>query len=517
MNRREFLKTAFAAPLGAYAAPRQPNLLFLMADQFRFDLLSAMGNRIISTPNLDRVAREGALFRNAMSSCPVCVPARTTMLTGKTLVNTKVVNNRASRDTEIDVGPTFDNLLHGRGYKSEYYGKWHSPYRMAATYDNKVCAVATRVPGVVSEKQSYLAYLDTHVPRRAPKAGELIDPGSNRPYTPAILDPRYGSAARAAAAAAAADDDDDEKQATVYGLLHIPKEFTRPAHTVDEALAGLERIKDGPFSLTCSIGPPHPPMLNVEPYWGMYPADRMPLPANFHHDMSASPYRQLASRMQPYQVAENIRAMMSIYYGMVKEVDDNLGRLLVRLDKLGLTSNTLVVFTADHGEMLGGHGMHGKGCFYEEAVHIPLLMRLPGVIRAGTVVDTPVVQADYAPTILDLLGVTGPAVDGRSLRPLLEGRGGYPDFAVSEWDRGTPNLMVRTRDWKLLMANKADVRAIDALFHLKEDPGETRNLLSGNDRQAYRKPAEEMRERLVAWCEHVRAPYLDQIKRRQLE
>jgi arylsulfatase A-like enzyme len=221
--------------------------------------------------------------------------------------------------------------------------------------------------------------------------------------------------------------------------------------------------------------------------------------------------------MQPYRVEDNIRAMMSIYYGMVKEVDDNIGRLLRRLDAYGLTANTLVIFTADHGEMLGEHGMHGKACFYEGSVRIPLVMRLPGVIRAGTVVDTPVAQADYCPTILDLLGAPRPpAIDGRSLRPLLEGQSGYPDFAVSEWNPVSPNLMVRTREWKLMMANKADARATDALYHLKEDPGETRNLLAPADRAAYRKPAQEMRERLVAWCEHVRAPYTGEIKRRQL-
>src|ERR1051325_11682997 len=101
MLRREFLQCAALSPLAIEAAPASRfNLLFLMADQFRFDALSVMGNRIVTTPNLDRLAREGGLFRNAMSACPVCVPARTAMLTGKTLANTKVVNNRASRDTE---------------------------------------------------------------------------------------------------------------------------------------------------------------------------------------------------------------------------------------------------------------------------------------------------------------------------------------------------------------------------------------------------------------------------------
>lgn len=305
-------------------------------------------------------------------------------------------------------------------------------------------------------------------------------------------------------------------QAEEYGLFHIPKEHSRVAHTVNEALRALEVMKDGPFSLTCSIGPPHPPMLNVEPYWGMYPAEGMPLPGNFQHDMSWSPYRQQASRMQRYQVAGNIRVMKSIYFGMIKEVDDNLGRLLRRLDELNLAGNTLVLFTSDHGEMLGSHGMHGKVTFYEESVHVPLLLRLPGAIRAGTVVDTPVSHTDYFATILDYLGVPAPAADGRSLRAVLEGKPGYPDYAVSEWRPNAPNLMVRTRDWKLMMATSPEAKSTDALFNLKDDPFETRNLLAPGDRAAHKARAEEMRERLLAWCERVHAPYRDSVKQRAL-
>lgn len=517
MNRRDFLKTAGAAPLALQAAAGKPvNLLFLMTDQQRFDTLACAGNRIVSTPNLDRLAREGALFRNAISACPVCVPARSSMLTGKSLVHTNVVSNRASRDLQLNPGPSFDNILHERGYKSQYYGKWHSPYRMARTYDNKVCPVGTRVEGVPSERQNYLDYVAKHVPRRPLAPGDLIDGGSQRPYTPAILDAEYQTAQQRKAKPTAGGDDEEGNQAEEYGLLHVPKEHSRVAHTVNDALHALEAMKDGPFSLTCSIGPPHPPMLNVEPYWGMYPAEKMPLPRNFRHDMSASPYRQQAARMQRYQVEENIRAMESIYFGMIKEVDDNLGRLLDRLDELKLAGNTLVLFTSDHGEMLGSHGMHGKAVFYEEAVHVPLLLRLPGAIRAGTAVDTPVSHTDYFPTILDYLGVPAPAVDGRSLRTVLEGKPGYPDFAVSEWRPNPPNLMVRTRDWKLMMASDPNSKGMDALFHLKDDPYEMHNLLAPGDRAAYKGRAGEMRERLLAWCGHVDAPFRDAVKQRSL-
>ena len=119
-------------------------------------------------------------------------------------------------------------------------------------------------------------------------------------------------------------------QGDVYGHLHIPKDYTATAFAVDRALAALERMKDGPFSLTCSIEAPHPPQLNVDPYWGMYPPVEMPLPKNHLHDMSDSPYRAATARMQRYRMPANVRDITSIYYGVVKEVDDNIGRLQPR-------------------------------------------------------------------------------------------------------------------------------------------------------------------------------------------
>jgi arylsulfatase A-like enzyme len=541
MKRRDFFKTVGGAlvacsGLAQRAAARPRNLLFIMTDQQRFDALSCAGNLVLSTPNLDRLAREGAMFRNAISACPVCVPARTSMLTGKSMGNTGVTGNLAAGDADLDPGPTFDNILHDRGYKSQYYGKWHSPYRMARTYDNKVAAVGVRMEGVVAEKQQYLAYLDQHVPVRPLLPGELIDPGSDRPYTPAILDMRYeqsraqlGRPAQRDQGADLASEppqrrarkragDDSVTQAEVYGFLHIPKEHSRAAHTVNQCLQALDQMKDGPFSLTCSIGPPHPPMLNVEPYWGMYPAGDMPLPKNFKHDMTWSPYRERAAAMTHYQVPENIRAMISIYYGMVKEIDDNIGRLLRRVDELGLAGNTLVLFVSDHGEMMGSHGMNSKMVFYEESVHVPLLMRLPGAIKAGTVVSNPVSHRDLFATILDYLGVPAPGRDGQSLRSLVEGRNnGYPDFVVSEWGPGAPNFMVRTGEWKLIMANRPEAKSIDALFNLKDDPYETRNVMGAPaDRAQYRKQAGQMKERLVSWLESVHSPHLNGVKQRSL-
>ena len=148
--------------------------------------------------------------------------------------------------------------------------------------------------------------------------------------------------------------------------------------------------------------------------------------------------------------------MTSIYYGMVTEVDDGVGKILKRLDDLELADNTLVVFTSDHGEMLGEHGMHGKFVFYEGSVHVPLLLRLPGAIAPGTVIKAPSSHLDLFSTILDYCGKSGNASEGSSLRPLIEGR------------------------WKLLYGRAANAPSLDALYDLQTDPHEVNNLIGNN-------------------------------------
>jgi arylsulfatase A-like enzyme len=317
MNRRDFLASvgAAAAALPSASQPgKPPNLLFLMADQMRFDALACAGNKIVETPNLDLLAREGARFENAMCACPVCVPSRTAILTGKSMANTRVRGNVEATNADLDVGPTFDNILHDRGYKSQYYGKWHVPYKSARTYDNKV-------DDVPNEHRDFLAYVDRNVPKRKPGKGELNSPMYNRPYTASPVDGHFSDALEGI-------DPGNYSQQDQFGLIHVPKEHSLAAFRADQTIKALREMKDGPFSLTCSIGPPHPPFLNVAPYWGMYPWADMPVPKNFAHDQRWAPYRDRAETMKHYHDAERVKRFISIYYGMVREVDDQIGRIL---------------------------------------------------------------------------------------------------------------------------------------------------------------------------------------------
>ena len=541
MSRRRFNSWVFGASAvfaaarvapGAAGAKAKINLLFIMTDQQRFDAMSCAGNKVVKTPNLDRLAREGAYFENAYSNCPICVPARAVILTGCGIDTVRVTGNDDYDRPDVAKIPTFDNILAGKGYHTEYYGKWHTPYKFAATYKNKVRQTGKHSRGadVLGQSAAYKAWLDKKdIKPRNVGAGELLDNGSKRPYTPDALDWRFGKSQALWDQARKQNRDKNKRkkglnpfsQAGSYGCLHIPAACTRVAFVGGEVLGALDRIKGGPFSLTCSFGPPHPPMILPKPYYGMYPAEKIDAPVSIDDPMTNSPYARRAAEpeMRRYRNKAHARQMASNYYGMVREVDDWVGRILDRLDTHGLAGKTLVIFTSDHGEMLGDHGMHSKMVLYEGSARIPLLMRLPGAIRGGSIVKAPVSHVDLFATILDYLSMPACKSDGRSLRPLIDGKGdGGIAFCVSQWRAGSgPNFMIRTRRWKLIVSYNPKSQTVDALYDLDADPHEMNNLIGKNpDRKKHLPQAEKLKARLTGWLKKTKSPHLKGVLAREL-
>ena len=509
-----FFFSARGLDFAAQSPKQRPNLLFIITDQQRFDALGCAGNHVLKTPNLDRLAQEGARFVNAYSACPVCVPARTSMLTGHSIGSTRVTNNRDVDREDLPNLLTFDQVLLRNGYRGEYHGKWHSPYKFALDYSQPVLWLNGNSPppgskATISSSEAFRRYLDEHVPVRELKPGERMASLYSRPYVPDIMDPAYGATNISRERA---------PQGSQFGCLpDVPPEHSLAAWPVKEAFKALDRLKGAPFTLTVSIGPPHPPTVVPKPYFGMYPPKDMPVPASIGDPRTDSPYAG-GPRDKTGEFARDpakIQQMISDYYGLVTLVDEWIGRLLKRLEELGLARNTLVVFTSDHGEMLGDHGLISKNVFYEGSAHIPLLLRLPGAIKPGTVVAAPVSHLDYYATILDYLEVSGPPSEGRSLRPLIEGaEDGKGRIAVSEWaSDNVPGFMVFDGRWKLLFGRTAASRSLDALYDLKNDPREMTNLLVANPGQ-YRAEAERMKKLLVGWLERIRSPDLPQVKAR---
>lgn len=494
-NRREFLKAAAmsVAVTGLSGCSEglqssaskggKPNLLFIMTDQQRFDTLSYAGNKILNTPNLDKLARQGVYFEKTYTQCAVCGPARASMLTGHTVAHTRVISNKKAyvpEDTGVMPMKTYDEILSENGYECEYYGKWHTPIFRARLYNNPVTMAGIHKtelgPG---HKEAYMQYLNPLYPDRELKEGELKDTLTDRPYLPDPIDRRFDLKKKGK------DSNIKVGQSDIHGITKIPAQYHMPAFEAGEAIHALEKLKDKPFSITCSFHHPHPPYLATEKYIKMYPPEKMVPPININDGMADSPYINMKKRTdEKYSDPKMIQYFMSEYYALIKEIDDWVGQILNKLDELGLTDNTLVIFTSDHGEMLGSHGMRGKFCFYEESSHVPMMIRFPGRIKPGTKVKAPVSNMDLFATILDYLDMPPHPSDGSSLRGLIEGTFNKDDtYVVTEWLsdlQGKPSHMVLKDGWKLMRPDDSAKKVRKALYDLNEDPHELKNLLGNN-------------------------------------
>jgi len=481
---------------------KRPSLLFIMTDQQRFDALSFAGNKILKTPNIDRIAKEGVYFKNAYTQCAVCTPARASILTGCTVANTKVISNRlAYVDEETGVMPmkTYDEILAENGYECEYYGKWHTPTFRARIYINPVTVAGKSKselgPG---KKAAYISFLNPLFPERELKGDELEDTYTNRPYSPDPLDKRAELRKKGK------DYSMKVGQSDIHGVISIPAEYHISAFEAGKTLKAMEKLKDKTFSLTCSFHHPHPPYLAAEKYRKMFPPEEMELPKNLYDDMRFSAYLRTKQRTsESYSNPEKIKYFISEYYALVKEVDDWVGKILDKLDELGLTENTLVIFTSDHGEMLGSHGLRGKFNFYEESSHIPMMIRFPGRIKAGTKVDAPVSNMDLFATILDYLEMPETPSDGKSLRGLIEGTTDEDTYVVTEWLSNLttkPSHMVIKGGWKLLLPDSSAKNVSKVMYNLNDDPLELNNLLRDNsDSKKYEPKVAELEACFQEW------------------
>ena len=503
--------------------PKKTNLLFIITDQQRFDALSLAGNKILKTPNFDRLAKQGVWFKNAYTQCAVCAPTRASILTGATVENHQILTNEISNSAK-ETGrlsmPTFDELLSKNGYRCEYYGKWHSPEFHAEIYQNPQLKSSNGksvfAPGQLTAL--YMDYLKPIYPKAKLQAGELYDSFTEQPYLMNPLDKRFGMT------------EDQVKllnkkysQPDLHGELQTPAENSFTAFQAKQIIEALERNKNNTFSITCSFHFPHAPMLPVKPYSAMYKVKDMPVPVSISDPMLNSPYRSQNGRLThtEYADAEKIKYMIADYYGLVKEIDDWVGKILGKLDELGLAENTLVIFTSDHGDMLGAHGMREKNVFYEESAHIPLLIRLPNKIKPKSTVNGYVSTIDLFATINDYLQMPEQPSDGKSLRGLIEGTDKlHGKYVVTEWlynEDKQPAYMIIKDNWKMLVPYSAESTVINVLYNLKNDPYEMKNLLGSNpDRKKYVEKANELRSDLLSWLKQHKSKHYEGVKNRDL-
>jgi len=500
----------------------KPNILIIMTDQQAWDAVGYAGNSQIKTPNLDRLAREGVNFNHAVTSCPVCAPAPTSILTGRLTEKTTVRENRDVRSADcFCYYPSFDEILTKRGYRTEYYGKFHAPKNMAKVYMNTTVKGMTGYEQLVNWESNYVKFIQDNFKARPLKKGELYEVSFYGGTIPYKLDPPDKYYDRMMAGEKIETPElKSISQSIVHGVLDLPAEYTITAIQGKQTLEALDRVKDNKFIFTCSFHCPHVPITPSEPYASMYQAEDMVTHASLEDKRENSPYYK-GKVIPPYNDREKVQYMVANYYAFVTEVDDWVGKILDKLDELKLTDNTLVVFVSDHGEMLGAHGLRGKFNFYEESVRVPFVIRYPNKIKPGQTISTPLSTLNIFPTILDYAGLNSVPTDGYSLKGVMEGTESPKyDFAVSEWQwkrENVPSIMIRTDRWKLMTTHRKGGENVEVLFDLEKDPHEMNNLLGTNpERFKYKEIAEDLRSKLVGYLIDVDYPLVDGVKARVL-
>lgn len=447
--------------LSAEAAdtPARPNIIFILVDDLRWDGLSCTGNSIAKTPNIDRIAKEGALFKNFFVSIPLCSPSRGSFLTGQYAHTHGVTHNgdNAARSQQL---VTFPKLLHDAGYETAYVGKWHmgnddSPrpgfdrwvsFKGQGIYENPTINVdgkSSKVDGYMTDILNGYAIDFVKQKHQKPFALYFAHKAVHGPFTPA------------------------ERHKDLYAGATLP---LAPNHR--------DTLKDKPV-LTRNVAVTNAVAGTRE----KRRATGKPAPL----DGNSTRHEEI--------MLQQLRAMAA--------VDDGVGQLFKALEESRQLDNTLLIFTSDNGYFWGEHGLGDKRWAYEESIRDPLVMRYPRLIKAGTVLEPLALNIDIAPTALELGGAPIPkSIHGRSLVPLLkDARAPWRTSFLTEYflERGYPRVptwqAVRTDHWKYI--HYPELEGMDELYDLKADPYEMKNLINASSAKSTLKTLQSELVKLV--------------------
>ena len=473
MDRRRFLTTlgAGAASLtlsgamepalaGEDRSPagepeKDPNLLIIHTDQQSCWTIGAYGGTLIPTPHIDRLAREGALFENFMATSAVCTPSRGCFLTGRYPHSHGAYRNNVplNRD-EI----TLARLLKRRGYATGYAGKWHLD--------------GEPKPGWVDAERS-MGFDDCRFM-------------FNRGHWKKIVDQRDG-----------------HPEVHKYKVIGDEKSYTTDwlcGKTIDF----IKEKRKKPFFYMVSIPDPHTPFTVRVPYDTRFDPDDMPVPATFFQtDLPAwigKGRKEVVAKEKRRKQEAQLRRKKAQYCGEVQCIDDGVGRILDALEETGQLDSTVIVFSTDHGEYMGEHGLFGKNNLYETAYRIPLLVRWPGRVRRGTRIRNLLGSVDFQPTLLGLLGMPASGREqGRDGAHLILGREGeWVDEAFIHHS-SHKRAGIFTPQWELAYVEGSE----HILFDRVNDPDQVNNLF---DDPAHGDTVRELFERVVSHNREVEAP-----------
>lgn len=421
----------------------KPNILLVMADQLTCMALPPYGNPIVKAPHISRLAQGGVVFDSAYCNFPICAPSRFSMLSGKLPHSIAAYDNASEFPAST---PTVAHYLGSLGYHTILCGKMHfvGPDQLHGYHERLTTDI---YPADFVWTPDWLKgprYRMTGVSMRP-----VLEAG------PCVRSMQI--------------DYDDE--AEYHGL---------------QKLYDLARAPDRkPFFMTLSYTHPHHPFVCGQEHWDLYRHEDIDLPR-----VAPIPFGELDPRSQwlyyghahdLYEVAErDVLAARHAYYGMVSYVDDKIGRLMKTLEETGFAENTLVIFIADHGEMLGERGMWFKQTFYESSVRVPMILSMPGRLAPARI-GAHVSLLDLLPTLLEFaasdeaLEPVRP-LDGKSLMPLIEGvEAGCERSVISEYSAEgvcAATRMLRSGPWKYLYTHGL----APMLYNLDDDPDELHDL-----------------------------------------
>lgn len=478
---------------------RKPNILWICTDQQRWDTIHSLNNNVINTPRIDGLVREGVAFNNAYTPCPVCTPSRVSFLTGLYPATHHVFRNGI--DFFPSSLPLVTGILADNGYHGGLVGKLH----LSRCHGRREAR---------PENDGYAEYYWSHYPYADYPEGHDYDQW---------LDEEKGVRLK-------------ELNDAVNGpyTAGISEEYHQTTWASERSKDFIRRNGGSPWFLSVNVFDPHPPFDPPANYMERYHRDDMPYPlfkdSDIEHQARYTRVdQQTRGGVDPTRYNPRLglygdddvdpsdmhwippsnydaKQIKACYYAMIELIDTKVGEILDTLEETGQRENTIVIFTSDHGEMLGDHGILYKGCrFFEGLTHVPLVFSCPGTIKENLTASGLTDLVDMPKTILDFAGIDAPdMMQGRSLRPILTGGADpafHKDFVVSHYNDSIviPNgfsshgTMVFDGRYKTCLYHDANLGEI---YDLQNDPDEFHDLWWDKD-------ARELKSRLIS--RHVNA------------
>ena len=432
----------------------RPNILWYCTDQQRFDTIKALGNEHVRTPNIDALVGEGVAFTHAYCQSPICTPSRASIMTG--MYPSRVHNTRNGNDTFPDSPPLISKMIAEAGYDCSLIGKFHltsGGHRPEPRLDDGLND-----------------WWHSHAPRDDWPEGTHD----------------YADWVRAKGG---------DLNALRESKDRVPAELHQTTWASERAIEFISRERDQPWLLNVNIYDPHPPFIPPKSYADEFKAEDMPGPYFQDSDLEHQAKFANVDFQDEIRTPEehDAKDAQAKYYAMIALIDDQFARVLECLDQTGQRDNTVIIFTSDHGETLGDHGLMFKGCrFYEGLVRVPLIFSWPGQFQQNLQCDGLVELLDMSATILELCGVEVPDYfQGNSLLPVLCGeecgdklrdtvRCEYFE-ALDPFFTGGPGsyaTMYRDEQYKLTVYHD---QQLGELYDLKADPWEFNDLWDDPD------------------------------------